>query len=147
MVWKLWWFEYISKKDHLINQLISHRGVCRTASATPGLLINCIACYSTKSNHQVLAYTQECCRVSSTYSKSIEIFLDDICLRIQHIISVEGGMITGCRISLTALNLKKLDSNMTYFDFAIKFNTNYQRFVSAEMYSLVYICISRRRHL
>ena len=45
------------------------------------------------------------------------------CLRIQHRVFVEGGMITGCRISLTALNLKKLDSNMTYFDFAIKFNT------------------------
>ena len=38
MVWDLWCFEDLEEKDRSVNQLISDRGVYRTAPATPGLL-------------------------------------------------------------------------------------------------------------
>ena len=39
MVWELWCFEDLEEKDRSVNQLSTDRGVCRTAPATPGLLI------------------------------------------------------------------------------------------------------------
>ena len=38
MVWDLWCFEDLEEKDESISELISDRGVCRTAPATLGLL-------------------------------------------------------------------------------------------------------------
>ena len=37
--WKLWRFEDWEEKDDLINYLLNDKGVCRTAPATPGLII------------------------------------------------------------------------------------------------------------
>ena len=37
-IWKIWWLEDISTKEHLMSEWMSHGGVCRTAPATPGLL-------------------------------------------------------------------------------------------------------------
>ena len=39
-VWDLWCSEDLEEKDYWINQLINYKGYCRTAPATPGLLIN-----------------------------------------------------------------------------------------------------------
>ena len=36
----LWYFEDLEEKDESLSQWISDKGICRTASATPGLLIN-----------------------------------------------------------------------------------------------------------
>ena len=37
-IWKWWFVENIFTKDVGLNQLMNHKGVCRTAPATPGLL-------------------------------------------------------------------------------------------------------------
>ena len=47
MVWELWCFEDLGEKDELLNELISYGGVCRTAPATPGLLIIINCCVQT----------------------------------------------------------------------------------------------------
>ena len=39
MDWDLWFFEDLEEKHELISELINDGGVCRTAPATPGLLI------------------------------------------------------------------------------------------------------------
>ena len=39
MFWDLWWFEDLEEKDRWLSRSISDGGVCRTAPATPGLLI------------------------------------------------------------------------------------------------------------
>ena len=42
MVWDLWCIEDLEEKDDLLDQLISDGGVCRTAPATPGLLMTTV---------------------------------------------------------------------------------------------------------
>ena len=38
MVWDLWCFEELEKRDELICQSVNDRGVCRTARVSFGLL-------------------------------------------------------------------------------------------------------------
>ena len=49
-VWELRYFEYISTNHHWMTELMNHGGVCRTAPATPGLLIKagCLLNFRTK---------------------------------------------------------------------------------------------------
>ena len=49
MVWDLWCFEDLEEKDRWLNESVNDGGVCRTAPATPGLLIMQSTCA-----HQVL---------------------------------------------------------------------------------------------
>ena len=49
-VWDLLCFEDLEEKDHWLNQGISDKVVCRTALATPGLLITHTKVYSEQGN-------------------------------------------------------------------------------------------------
>ena len=44
LAWTAWegrFVEYLEEKAHGLTELINYKGVCRTAPATPGLLISC----------------------------------------------------------------------------------------------------------
>ena len=56
-VWKLWCFEDLREKDQSMTKLISDKGVCRTAPATPGLLITKIL--SSQANARNILFDQK----------------------------------------------------------------------------------------